>query len=170
MSGGPTLPPLKNRPLNKSPNSSNRTRTLDSSTCTGSLSIPSSSSDKTAQGAPNLAPRPEPLPLALLLHGFPPPAPAQVRPSAQHTLTSTLAQVENRLPLHLFSPSRIFLPWIRILFYFHRPFCARMRVHWKGVVHLAMDAALGLPPGGSRCIGPIPVPWQTLVRSWTLSP
>jgi hypothetical protein len=28
----------------------------------------------------------------------------------------------------------------------------------ESAVHLAMDAALGLPPGGSRCIGPIRVP------------
>jgi ketosteroid isomerase-like protein len=33
-----------------------------------------------------------------------------------------------------------------------------------------MDVALGLPPGGCRCIGPIPVPWRTHIRSWTFSP
>jgi hypothetical protein len=169
MSGGPTLPPTEKQSLNKNPNSLNRTRTSSSSTCTGSLSIPSNSLDKSAPDAPNLAPPPAPLPLALLLHGFLP-APARLPSSAQHTPTNRLAQVENRLPLPCFRRAEFFLPSIRILFYFHRPFCARMLLRWKSAVHLAMVAALGLPPGGCRCIGPIPVPWRILVRSWTLSP
>ena len=157
--------------LNKNPSNSNKSRTAHNSTCTGSPSTPPNSSDRTAPDVPPRAPFPPGSPRFDLLR----PVPARSRSSAQHTATRPRAQVENRLPLHVASltltpyfPNRfasIFLSPFTNLSCFHRHFCARMPLHLRAVPS-GRGAALGLPPGGSRCIGPIPVPWRTLVRSW----
>jgi hypothetical protein len=52
MSGECALPARPKRGLNKNPSSLSRIRTPDRSACTGFLSIPSNSSDKTAPDAP----------------------------------------------------------------------------------------------------------------------
>ena len=67
--------------LNRNPSSSNKTRTLDNSTCTGSPSIPPNSSDKTVPDAPPSAPS---HPVSLRLD-CPQPVPVRSRSSAQHT-------------------------------------------------------------------------------------
>jgi hypothetical protein len=158
--------------LNKNPSNSNKSRTAHSSTCTGSRSTPRNSLDRTAPDVPPRAPFPPVSPRFDLRR----PVLARSRSSAQHTATRPRAQVGNRLPLHvasltpypLYFPNRfasIFLSPFTNLSCFHRHFCARMPLHLRAVPS-GCGATLGLPPGGSRCIGPIPVPWRILVRSW----
>ena len=96
MSGGPGGAKLFT--LSKNPSNSDKTRSADSSTCTGSRLIPTNSSGKNAPDAPVAAPPPVPHSRASLLPSFPPPVPASVRPSAQHNPTSTRRQVKNHLP------------------------------------------------------------------------
>jgi hypothetical protein len=115
--------------LNKNPSNSNKIRTPDSSTCTGSPSILPNSSDKTAPDASSRFP-----PLSRQFHFL---RPVRSCSSAQHTATRHCPQVDKHLPPNAL-PSAAFLepPRIKIflalftnLSCFHRPFCAKMPVH-----------------------------------------